>query len=104
MPFYAAGAGAPSFIEEDMFTAVLPLAPVAEEFAGRVTPQITPQAGKPLEGLKGEMSCGELLEKLRQKDRRDRYLYLCSCSIQQCRGCDRCFVGMSLVCERIAAP
>jgi ATP-dependent DNA helicase RecG len=78
MLFYAPGAGAPSFIEEDMFTTVVPLAPVASETEGQVTPHVTPhvaphvtpQVGKLLEALKGEMSRGELMEKLRLKDRR----------------------------------
>jgi ATP-dependent DNA helicase RecG len=78
MPIYAPGAGAPSFIEEDMFTTVVPLAPVASETEGQVTPHVTPhvaphvtpQVGKLLEALKGEMSRGELMEKLRLKDRR----------------------------------
>jgi len=39
--------------------------PVASE----VTPQVTPQVGKLLEALQGEMSRGELMEKLRLKDR-----------------------------------
>ena len=65
LPFYAPGTGAPSFIEDDMFTTVVPLATVANE----VTPQVTPQVGKLLEALQGEMSRGELMEKLRLKDR-----------------------------------
>jgi ATP-dependent DNA helicase RecG len=49
-----------------MFTTVVPVAPVASETAGQVTPQV----GKLLEALQGEMSRGELMEKLRLKDRR----------------------------------
>jgi len=56
-----------------MFTTVVPLAPVANEVTGLVTPQVTPQVspqvGKLLEALQGEMSRGELMEKLRLKDR-----------------------------------
>ena len=64
-----------------MFTTVVPVAPVASETAGQVipqvtphvtphvTPQVTPQVGKVLEVLQGEMSRGELMEKLRLKDR-----------------------------------
>jgi hypothetical protein len=59
------GAGAPSFIDDDMFTTVVPLAPVANEVTGLVTPQV----GKQLEALPGEMSRAELMEKLRMKDR-----------------------------------
>jgi len=43
LPFYAPGAGAPSFVEDDMFTTVAPLAPVASEVAGQVAGQVTPQ-------------------------------------------------------------
>lgn len=77
LPFYAPGAGAPSFIEEDMFTTVVPLAPIAEQVAGQVTPHVTPQVtphvtpqvGKLVEALEGEMRRGEMMEKLRLKDR-----------------------------------
>jgi ATP-dependent DNA helicase RecG len=65
LPFYAPGTGAPSFIKDDMFTTIVPLAPVASE----VTEQVTPQVGKLLEALQGEMRSGELMEKLRLKDR-----------------------------------
>jgi predicted HTH transcriptional regulator len=61
LPFHAPGAGAPSFVEDDMFRKVVPLAPVAS--------QVTPQVGKLLESLQGKMSRGELMEKLRLKDR-----------------------------------
>jgi len=77
LPFYAPGTGAPSFIEDDMFTTIVPLAPVASEVTEQVAPQVTPQVapqvtpqvGKLLEALQGEMSRGELMEKLRLKDR-----------------------------------
>jgi hypothetical protein len=36
-PFYAPGAGSPSFIEDDMFMTVVPLAPVPSEVTGQVT-------------------------------------------------------------------
>jgi ATP-dependent DNA helicase RecG len=35
---------------------------------GQVTPHVTPEVGKLLEALPGEMSRGELMEKLRLKD------------------------------------
>jgi ATP-dependent DNA helicase RecG len=69
LPFYAPGTGAPSFIKDDMFTTIVPLAPVASEVTEQVTPQVTPQVGKLLEALQGEMRSGELMEKLRLKDR-----------------------------------
>jgi ATP-dependent DNA helicase RecG len=43
LPSYAPGAGAPSFIEDDVFTTIVPLAPVASEVTGQVTPQVTPE-------------------------------------------------------------
>ena len=63
LPFYAPGAGAPSFVEDDMFTTVAPLAPVASEVTGQVTgqvagqgtPQVAPEVIRMLSVLKGAM-------------------------------------------------
>ena len=44
LPFYAPGAGSPSFIEDDMFTAIVPLAPVLGK--------IIPPGGAPVGQLK----------------------------------------------------
>jgi len=72
LPFYAPGAGAPSFIEDDMFTTVVPLAPtaseVAPEVAPEVTPEVTPEVKKMLSVLTGEMTREEIQEKLGLKD------------------------------------
>jgi len=43
MSFHAPKASAPSLIEDDMFTAVVPLTPVETETAGQVTAHVTPQ-------------------------------------------------------------
>jgi ATP-dependent DNA helicase RecG len=73
LPSYAPGAGAPSFIEDDMFTTLVPLMPAAGEVTPQVTPQVTPhvtpQVERLLETLQGDMSRGELMEQLGLKDR-----------------------------------
>lgn len=43
LPLYAPGAGSPSFVEDDMFTTIVPLAPVVSEVMGQVTPQVSPE-------------------------------------------------------------
>jgi hypothetical protein len=45
----------PSFIEDDMFTTVVPVAPVESEVIGQVTPQVTPEVIGMLSVLKGAM-------------------------------------------------
>lgn len=52
LPLYAAGAGTPSFIEDDMFTTVVPLGPVTGEVTGEV--------GKLLAVMTGEMKRSEV--------------------------------------------
>ena len=69
LPFYAPGAGSPSFIEDDMFTTVVPLAPVASEVTGQVTGQVTPEIARMLGIFKGEMSRQQLQDALDLKSR-----------------------------------
>jgi ATP-dependent DNA helicase RecG len=81
LPFYAPGAGAPSFIEDDMFTTVVPLVPVAGQVAGQVTGQVAGQVPvevmRLLETTVGEMTRTEIQALLKLKGRanfEDRYL------------------------------
>ncbi len=81
LPFYAPGAGAPSFIDDDMFTTVVPLAPVASEVAGQVAGQVTGQVPvevmKLLETVVGEMTRTQIQALLKLRGRanfEDRYL------------------------------
>jgi ATP-dependent DNA helicase RecG len=85
LPFYAPGAGAPSFIEDDMFTTVVPLAPVAGEVtkegtgevAGEVKGEVAGEVMELLRVTKTAMSRHELQRVLKLKGQanfRDRYL------------------------------
>jgi ATP-dependent DNA helicase RecG len=85
LPFYAPGTGAPSFIEDDMFTTIVPLAPVAGEVTGQVARQVTGQVTrqvpvevmKLLETMVGEMTRTQMQDSLKLKGRanfEDRYL------------------------------
>ncbi|MFA4947863.1 MAG: RNA-binding domain-containing protein [Candidatus Krumholzibacteriia bacterium] len=85
LPFYAPGAGAPSFNEDDMFTTVVPLAPAAGEVNGGDTGEVAGEdkgevAGEVMELLrvtKTAMSRYELQRALKLKGQanfRDRYL------------------------------
>jgi len=68
LPFYAPGAGAPSFIEDDMFTTVVLLAPAAGEVTAPVTAPVIKLLGLLLD--KGEMGNAEILAALSLKSRR----------------------------------
>jgi len=76
LPFYSPGAGAPSFIEDDMFTAVVPLVPIAGEVTGQATAPVRAPVEAPVSKLlsllldKGEMGNAEILEALSLKSRR----------------------------------
>ena len=94
-PLYAPGAPPPSFIEDDMFTAIVPIispreaggsqiggqttTTVASRDSGKVTPQVapqvapqvTPQVARLLGIIHGEMSPTELVLTLGLKDRRN---------------------------------
>ena len=85
LPFYAPGAGSASFIEDDMFTTVVPLAPVASEVPGQVPGQVTGQVTgqvpvevmKLLEAIVGEMTRTQIQALLKLRGRanfEDRYL------------------------------
>ena len=43
LPFYAPGAGAPSFVDEDMFTVIVPLEAPADKLDIQVPPEVTAQ-------------------------------------------------------------
>jgi len=77
LPFYAPGAGSPSFIEDDMFMTVVPLAPVASEVTGQVTGQVPVEVMKLLEAIVGEMTRTQIQALLKLRGRanfEDRYL------------------------------
>ena len=75
LPFYAPGAGSPSFIEDDIFTTVVPLAPVT----GQVTDQVTDQVARLLALLKNRpMTAAEIMRDLEMNHRptlRDDHLH-----------------------------
>jgi ATP-dependent DNA helicase RecG len=64
-PLYAPGAPAPTFLEEDMFTTIVPLAPSG----AMSTPQVTPQVTRLIAALKNPMARSELQRALGLLDR-----------------------------------
>ncbi len=81
LPFYAPGAGTPSFIEDEMFMTLVPLAPAAGEVtgevAGEVTGEVTGEVGQLLRVLTKPMSRSEIQSALVLKGQanfRNRYL------------------------------
>ena len=68
----ANGSPAPLFETDDdrcAYVIRLPVHPLAEQAAGQVTPQVTPQVVHLIEILTGEMSRGDLMERVGLKDR-----------------------------------
>jgi len=77
-PFYAPGAPAPIFLDEDMFTTIVPLVP-----AGEVTPEVTPEVMKMLAVLQGEMTRKEIQERLGLSDEKHFRVHYQQQSIKQ---------------------
>ena len=68
-PFYAPGAPAPTFSDDDMFTTIVPLMPIGEVSPPQVTPQVTPQVISILDKAQQEVSASDLQIAIGLKDR-----------------------------------
>ncbi len=55
LPLYAPGAGAPSFIEEDMFTTIVPMAPAADQVEAHEAQVKAHEAQEPISGVERQI-------------------------------------------------
>ena len=72
-PFYAPGAAEPTFLDEDLFTAIIPLASATDDSTPQDTPQdtpqVSPQVSRLLAILTSPMTRSELQQRLGLVDR-----------------------------------